>query len=134
MISVCSRYSITVVFVAIAVILLPAAGISGNAGSLAGGSSAKLVPAAADKGAAFGGITVRIGMTKTEVMTQMSKHPEAGWYVPELDSPPTGELHKMDKWLLAYKTTTGPTPGGGTVTLYFVNDKVSSIEAGGDRK
>ena len=100
----------------------------------AGGSTSKPAAPADEKTVVAGGATLRLGMTKAEVMAQMAKTPDAGWYVPEQDSPPTDELYKMDKWGLAYKDTTGALPGGGLVTLIFVNEKVSSIDAGGDRK
>lgn len=100
---------------------------------LAGGSASKPAAATGDKGTVCGGATFRVGMTKAEVMDQISKNPGSGWYVPELDAPPTGELFKMDKWGLGYKKTGGANPGGGFVTLIFVGEKISTIEGGGER-
>lgn len=97
-------------------------------------SATKPAAPAGEKTVMAGGATLRLGMTKAEVMAQMAKTPDAGWFVPEQDSPPTDELYKMDKWGLAYKDTTGALPGGGLVTLIFVNERVSSIEGGGDKK
>ncbi len=85
---------------------------------------------AAGKEIVFGGATLRLGMTKAEVMAQIESHPDAGWFVQELDSPPTGELYKMDRWVLSCKAPAGASSGGGTVSLSFENEKLAKIDGG----
>ncbi|MEI6655671.1 MAG: hypothetical protein WCP45_12960 [Verrucomicrobiota bacterium] len=96
----------------------------------AGGAAATPGTPAAGKTILFGGATLRLGMTKAEVMAQIERNPDAGWFVQELDSPPTGELYKMDKWGLSCKHAAAGTSGGGTVALSFENEKLAKIEEG----
>ena len=101
-------------------------------------SSARTPPAANAPAAANpalkefigGGVTIRLGTPKAEIMAQMAKNKGAQWFVQDLDSAPTDELLKMDKWVLSYSNGPGATPGGGVVTLVFVSDKVSKILKG----
>jgi hypothetical protein len=85
---------------------------------------------AAGKDLVFGGAKLRLGMTKAEVMAEIERNPNAGWFVPELDAPPHGELYKMDRWVLSCKAPAGGTSGGGTVSLSFENEKLAKIEGG----
>ena len=97
---------------------------------LAARSAAQPPPAAASPALTEftgGGVTIKLGTPKADIMAQMAKHPEGEWFVQDLDSRPTDELLKMDKWTLAYSNGAS---GGGVITLIFVSDKVSKILKG----
>jgi hypothetical protein len=95
----------------------------------AGGATAQPGAPVGGKSIVVGGATLRVGMTKAEVMAQIERTPKAGWFVPELDSPPTAELYKMDQWGLSCKHMDGDTSGGGSVALSFENEKLTKIGA-----
>ncbi|MEI6674965.1 MAG: hypothetical protein WCO57_07290 [Verrucomicrobiota bacterium] len=109
--------------------LLPATCLAESTLPASGAAAPPSAPATG-KAIVFGGATLRLGMTKTEVMAQIERNPDAGWFVQELDSPPTGELFKMDKWGLSCKHTAGATSGGGTISLSFENEKLAKIDEG----
>lgn len=120
---------------AVVAVLLPATSLAespppAKPAAPAAGTTAPPGPPAAGKEIVFGGATLRLGMTKAEVMAQIESHPNAGWFVQELDSPPTGELYKMDRWVLSCKAPAGASSGGGTVSLSFENEKLAKIDGG----
>lgn len=106
----------------------PAAGQQPNKAPVRLGQEATVTKATNDNVLVWSKTTIRVGMTKTEVLAQIEKSPKNQWFAVELDAPPYGELHKMDKWLLAYGTPGSPEQGGGTVTLIFAGDKLAKIE------
>jgi hypothetical protein len=129
------RGFLTIVPALVAALLLPATGLAQStppakpAKPAAPATGAPAAPAGG-KDLVFGGATLRLGMSKAEVMAQIESHPDAGWFVQELDSPPTGELYKMDRWVLSCKAPAGAASGGGTVSLSFENEKLAKIDGG----
>jgi len=78
----------------------------------------------------WGASTIKIGMTKMEVIEQIRI---SGW--PEYGnlygiSMPSKAMQQLDRWDLSYGNASGAAPGGGAIAFIFKEDRLSDIVLG----